>query len=287
MGDGDLTTNVEILPFCTLPDAEVCASTTDLAGIIVNNTDLVNDGLEEACEISLEDVELQTCPEGTALEGVAINSTFTDTTPPDGIPDVCTVSGLEICPVGTAQEGHFVMGDGNLTTDQVDDDTLDTYDGFLDLICNASDDQAEVCPTGTQLAGILVNNTVADPSIEPACNPFETCPAGTVLEGVIVNSTSPDNNGDEIPDVCEQENLAALLETCISYWLSLADGATRTGTITAIVVGAAQLVENAAPPADDLDNYPFLASYDLNNDDDITDAGEFVCTTSNTELMPA
>ena len=55
--------------------------------IIVNNTDLVNDGLEEACEISLEDVELQTCPEGTPLEGVAINSTFTDTTPADGIPE--------------------------------------------------------------------------------------------------------------------------------------------------------------------------------------------------------
>ena len=56
------------------------------------------------------------------------------------------------------------MGDGNLTTDQVDDDTLDTYDEFLDVICNASDDQAEVCPTETQLAGVLVNNTVADPN---------------------------------------------------------------------------------------------------------------------------
>ena len=85
-----------------------------IAGILVNNTDLANNGLEAACAISLDDVELQTCPAGTALEGVAVNITSPDTTPPDGIPDVCTVSGLEICPVGTAQLGHFVMGDGNL-----------------------------------------------------------------------------------------------------------------------------------------------------------------------------
>ena len=42
MGDGNLTTTAELLPLCNLPDAvvEVCASTTDLAGMIVNNTDL-------------------------------------------------------------------------------------------------------------------------------------------------------------------------------------------------------------------------------------------------------
>ena len=39
MGDGDLTTNTELLPFCSLEYAEVCASTTDLAGMIVNDTD--------------------------------------------------------------------------------------------------------------------------------------------------------------------------------------------------------------------------------------------------------
>ena len=73
--------------------------------------------MEEACEISLEDVELQTCPEGTALEGVAINSTSPDNTiPPDGIPDICNIPGLEICPMGTDQVGHFVLGDGDPTT---------------------------------------------------------------------------------------------------------------------------------------------------------------------------
>ena len=83
------------------------------------------------------------------------------------------------------------MGDGNPATNQVLMITLDTYDEFLDAFCNASDDQADVCPTETQLAGVLVNNTVADPNIEPACNPFEICPAGTALAGVAVNSTSP------------------------------------------------------------------------------------------------
>ena len=146
MGDGDPTTTTDLEQFCGLPDAEVCASTTDLAGIIVNNTDLVNDGLEEACEISLEDVELQTCPEGTALEGVAINSTSPDTTPADGIPDICTIPGLEICPMGTAQVGHFVMGDGDPTT------TTD-----LEQFCGLPD--AEVCASTTDLAGIIVNNT--------------------------------------------------------------------------------------------------------------------------------
>ncbi len=113
MGDGDLTTTAELLPFCTLPDAEVeiCASTTDLAGMIVNDTDVANNGLEAACEISLEDVELQTCPEGTALEGVAVLDTDED---PITVPPACSASGLEVCPDGTDQAGHFVMGDGDL-----------------------------------------------------------------------------------------------------------------------------------------------------------------------------
>ena len=57
--------------------------------------------------------DLETCPAGTALAGVAINSTSPDTTPADGIPDIWTVSGLEICPMGTDQVGHFIMGDGS------------------------------------------------------------------------------------------------------------------------------------------------------------------------------
>ena len=100
------------------------------------------------------------------------------------------IPGLEVCPAGTPQQGHFVMGDGNPVTNDTDPTDPDTYDLLLDEFCNASDDQAEVCPDETQLAGILVNNTIADPTIdEPACNPFTICPADTALEGVAVNST--------------------------------------------------------------------------------------------------
>ena len=204
MGDGDLTTTAELLPFCSLPDAEVevCASTTDLAGMIVNNTDLINNGLEAACEISQDDVELQTCPAGTALEGVAVNITSPDTTPPDGIPDVCTVSGLEICPIGTDQVGHFVMGDGDLTT-------------TAELLPFCSLPDAEVCASTTDLAGMIVNNTdLINNGLEAACEisqddvELQTCPAGTALEGVAVNITSPDTTPpDGIPDVCTVSGL--------------------------------------------------------------------------------
>ena len=150
----------------------------------------MNDGMEAACEISLDDVELQTCPAGTALEGVAINSTSPDNTiPPDGIPDICTVSGLEICPIGTDQVGHFVMGDG-------DPDTMDE----LVPLCNLLDTEVEVCASTTDLAGIIVNNTnLVNDGMEAACEislddvELQTCPEGTALEGVAINSTSPDN----------------------------------------------------------------------------------------------
>ena len=182
MGDGDLTTTAELLPFCTLPDAEVeiCDSTTDLAGMIVNNTDLANNGLEGACEISLEDVELQICPAGTALEGVAVLDTDED---PTTVPPVCSASGLEVCPDDTDQAGHFVMGDGDLTT----------TDELLPL-CSLPD--AEVCGDGTQLEGILVNNTDASiDGMETACNPFEICPANTALAGVaVLDDGDPDTD---------------------------------------------------------------------------------------------
>ena len=186
MGDGNLTTTTELLPFCTLPDAEVeiCASTTDLAGMIVNNTDLANNGLEAACEISLEDVELQTCPTGTALAGVAVLDTDED---PTTVPPACSASGLEVCPDGTDQEGHFVMGDGNLTT------TTE-----LVPLCNLP--EAEVCDDGTQLEGILVNNTdaIVD-GMEAACDPFEICPANTALAGVAVLD---DGDPTTVPPTC-------------------------------------------------------------------------------------
>jgi len=138
-GDGNNATTAELLPLCNLPDAEVCASSTDLAGMIVNNTDLMNNGLEAACEISLDDVELQICPVATALAGVAVNSTSPDTDG-DGFPDSCQVQGLEVCPDGTVQAGHFVRGDGNLDTNQVVDPDAPGFDSQLASICNVRDD---------------------------------------------------------------------------------------------------------------------------------------------------
>ena len=68
------------------------------------------------------------------------------------------------------------MGDGNTATTNE-----------LLPLCNLPDADIEVCDDGTQLEGILVNNTdaVID-GLETACNPFEICPAGTALEGVTV-----------------------------------------------------------------------------------------------------
>jgi hypothetical protein len=109
--------------------------------MIVNNTDLMNNGMEAACEISLDDVELQICPIATALAGVAVNSTSPDTDG-DGFPDSCQVQGLEVCPEGTVQAGHFVRGDGNLATNQVADpeNPPGTFDSLLASICNVRDD---------------------------------------------------------------------------------------------------------------------------------------------------
>jgi hypothetical protein len=290
MGDGNLTTNnvfdmnspffdltLAQICFSTDQQVEVCDADTDLAGIVVNDTDGILDGStdEDACFFNA-------CPAGTALEGVALTleQNNTDTMPSDGIPDICTLNGLEKCPVDTPQEGHFVMGDGNLTTNSVV--MGPNFDMMLNQTCNAS--EGEICPFGTQLAGVLVNDTVMDPMIEPACNPFEVCPADTVLGGVVINATASDNDGDMVPDVCEQENLVALIENCISYWLSLADGAARTGTINAIVQGGANLVSANSPP-DSFDNYPFLNSLDLDNDN-VLDPDEFDCSTNNEENCP-
>ena len=285
MGDGILATTAELLPLCDLPDAvvEVCAESTDLAGMVVSNTDDANDGMEDACEISLDDVELEICPDGTALAGVAVP----DNGDPTTAPAACSASGLEVCPVGTEQEGHFVQGDGNLATNQVTDPTdTTTYDLELAAICNANDDQSEVCPDNTQLVGILVEDTVMDPDIEPACNPFEICPDDTILADVAVLD---DGDPITIPEVCQLDTLAGSIQNCIAYWLSLADGSARVGTITAIVVGLAELVQynlGVTVPEDTIDDYPFLDAYDNNNDGDITDNGEFVCTTSSTTTCP-
>ena len=152
--------------------------------MIVNDTDLANNGLEAACEISLDDVELEICPAGTALEGVAVPTLPIQI--PHNIPEVCSVTGLEICPVGTDQVGHFVMGDGDLTT-------------TAELLPFCSLPDAEVCASTTDLAGMIVNDTdLANNGLEAACEisledvELQTCPAGTALEGVAVKITSPD-----------------------------------------------------------------------------------------------
>ena len=48
-------------------------------------------------------------------------------------------AGLEVCPDGTGQEGHFVRGDGNIATT-----------AELLPLCNLSDADTEVCDDGTQ-----------------------------------------------------------------------------------------------------------------------------------------
>jgi hypothetical protein len=170
---------------CTLNGLEKCPALTDLEGVFaMGDGDLATTVpadlmLTKSCE------KWDVCPAGTALAGVTVEPGLPDTTPMDGTPDICTVQGLEKCPAGTPQEGHFVMGDGNIATNSVDPMSMN-FDAMLATICNARDDQSETCPDGTQLEGILVKDTVMDPNIEPACNPFEICPANTALAGVAV-----------------------------------------------------------------------------------------------------
>ena len=196
------TTTDELLPLCNLPDpdTEVCDDGTQLEGILVNNTD--------AFEI---------CPAGTALTGVAVLDNDGD---PTTVPPACSASGLEVCPDGTDQEGHFVMGDGDLTT----------TDELLPF-CNLP--EAEVCDDGTQLEGILVNNTDANiDGMEAACDPFEICPANTALAGVAVlddgDPTTP------LPtELCTQNGL----EQCPAGTVQeghfvVGDGSLLTNTVT-------------------------------------------------------
>ena len=54
--------------------------------------------------------------------------------------------GLETCPVGTVQEGHFVIGDGNLATNQVTDPDLATFDPVPAEFVTLSSGQGEKIP---------------------------------------------------------------------------------------------------------------------------------------------
>jgi hypothetical protein len=179
---------------CNFPDVEICADDTQLAGLLVADTDQTNDGQEEACS------PFDICPEGTVLEGVAVLDDRDPTTP---LPEeLCTLNGLEKCPDGTPQEGHFVMGDGNLATNGVDPDIPTTYDSMLAEICNADGDGALECPADTDLGGVLVKDLAN-------CE-LNVCPDGTALEGVALSDeqfamdTNPD---DGIPDICTLNGL--------------------------------------------------------------------------------
>ena len=108
MGDGNLTTTAELLPLCNLPDAEVCAADTQLAGILVNNTDVTSNGLEAACN------PFEICPADTVLTGV----TVLDDGDPSTIPDVCELDTLG----GTLQNCiayYLSLGNGAARADAI------------------------------------------------------------------------------------------------------------------------------------------------------------------------
>ena len=151
-GDGNLATTAELVPLCNLPDVEICAEGTQLEGILVNNTDVTPDGLEAACN------PFEICPADTALEGVAV---LDDSDPSTPLPSsLCTLNGLEVCPEGTVQAGHFVIGDGNLATNQVTDPDSGAFDSLLAQICNTQPGEAEAqCLKCADLAALQGSNS--------------------------------------------------------------------------------------------------------------------------------
>ena len=117
------------------------------------------------------------CPDGTLLEGVAIDAASPDVSPADGIPDVCNFG--EICPDNTRLAGTVVVDDGDPNTP--------LPAGFCDV------EGLEKCPAGTDLVGQFamgdgdLNTTTADDDAMLAANcdlGLVLCPAGTALEDV-------------------------------------------------------------------------------------------------------
>ena len=194
-------------PICDLPEAEVeiCASTTDLSGMVVADTNDNPNGQEAACEISLDDVELETCPTGTALAGVAVPDDGNPTT----FPAVCNLSGLDKCISGDLTGAFVTDTDGNTFFDTTLPDTQEP-------ICDLPEAEVEICASTTDLSGMVVADTNDNPNgQEAACEislddvELETCPAGTALVGVAVPD---DGNPTTFPAVC---NLSGL-DKCIS-----------------------------------------------------------------------
>ncbi|MGB9169191.1 MAG: hypothetical protein WCB31_09725, partial [Nitrososphaeraceae archaeon] len=213
--DGDPLTIPDI---CSLNGLEKCPVGTDLEGVFaMGDADTATTApldltLAANCE------KWDVCPAGTALAGVTIDPDSPDTLPGPGddIPDICTVQGLEKCPDGTSQAGHFVMGDGNLTTNDVFDMDSDLFDLTLAQICFSTDQQVEVCDADTDLAGIVVNDTdgSTDGTLDEGACFFNACPAGTALEGVALtleqnntDNTGPMSVADGIPDICTLNGL--------------------------------------------------------------------------------
>jgi hypothetical protein len=204
----------------------------------------------------MDDADLQTCPAGTALEGVAVPDTDND---PNTFPTICNLPDLEVCPTGTEQAGHYVKGDGDPST---------TND--ITPLCSLPEAEVEVCAAGTQLAGIIVQDK--DDNIdgnEPACNPFEICPANTVLEGVLV--TDDDNDPTTTPNACDLDTLAGILQNCIAFYLSLGNGAARSGAIISMVEGWQALVNGPTIPGDNVGTYPALEELDEADGNDNND----------------
>ena len=172
LGDGALVTDPQLCNAAT--PAEQCPEDSTLAGVWVHPDELAT------CNLVLP----ETCPPGTALEGVSVSNT-----------EFCDLNGLEKCPANTEQAGHFVMGDGNLDT------TTE-----LTEVCSLPD--AMVCGADTDLEGVVVSEAPTDCFLN-------TCPLGTPLAGVVLNITefqNDDSPADGTPDVCTIQGL----DKCIS-----------------------------------------------------------------------
>ena len=145
--------------------------------MVVENRDGKPNGQEEACDISLSDVELETCPTGTALVDVAVP----DDNNPLTFPDVCNLSKLDKCISGDLAGAFVTDTDGNTFFDT-------TLPDEQEKICDLPEAEVEVCADDTPLAGIVVENrdTTGSNGDEVACNPFEICPEKTALAGVAV-----------------------------------------------------------------------------------------------------
>ena len=242
---------------CLLDGFEKCPAGSDLAGQFamgdgdldtntVDNDQLITHDAMLAASCSLG---LILCPTGTALEGVAIDAASPDVSPADGIPDICTVDGLEKCPAGTDLEGVFAMGDGDLTTTAPEDTMLAAN-------CSGDPTNTQICPDGTALAGVAVDVNADDSNpadgIPDICllDGFEKCPAGSDLAGQFAMGDGDlDTNSTNIQD----EEFDAMLAASCSLGLILCP----TGTA---LEGVA--IDAASPDVSPADGIPDICTVD-------------------------